>query len=281
MTQTINRKERRFSMVPILLIVLVLILLYILSIRGRRGHPGLEALRGWKYAHRGLHGGGLPENSMAAFKAAVAHGYGAELDVHLLCDGGLAVIHDSKLIRTTGVEGRVEDLTTEQLKDHHLEGTEQTIPEFTEVLKVFEGNAPLIIELKVENNNDALCETVAKVLDGYRGTYCIESFDPRAVLWFRKNRPNVIRGQLTENYFRSGDLSLPWVLRLALTHQMFNFATKPDFVAYNCRDLDAVSNTICRKLWKMQGVTWTLRTKEAFDEAVRDGWLPIFENIRP
>ena len=269
-------------MIPILLILLVLILLYILSTKGRSGQPGLEALRGWKYAHRGLHGGGLPENSMAAFRAAVAHGYGAELDVHLLSDGGLAVMHDSKLMRTTGVEGRVEDLSTNQLKQYRLEGTDQTIPEFTEVLKIFEGKAPLIIELKVANHNsDALCETVAKVLDGYRGIYCVESFDPRVVLWFQKNRPNVIRGQLTENYFRTEGVKLPWILQFALTHQMFNFATKPDFVAYNCRDLKTVSNTLARKLWKMQGVTWTLRSQEAFDEAVADGWLPIFENFKP
>lgn len=268
-------------MIPIVLILLLLVLLYILSTKGRSGHPGLEALRSWKYAHRGLHGDSLPENSLAAFKAAVDHGYGAELDVHLLADGGLAVIHDSKLARTTGKEGRVEELTTAQLAEYPLEGTNQTIPEFTEVLKIFEGKAPLIIELKVEHNNDALCETVAKVLDGYKGIYCVESFDPRAVLWFKKNRPNVIRGQLTENYFKSGDVSLPWVLRFALTHQMFHFITKPDFVAYNCRDLKTISNTLTRKLWKMQGVAWTLRSRQAYDEAVAEGWLPIFENFRP
>ena len=94
----------------------------------------------------------------------------------------------------------MEDLTTEQLSQYHLQGTEETIPNFLDVLKVFEGKAPLIVEIKVENNVDALCETVAKVLDAYQGDYCVESFDPRAVYWFKKNRPHVIRGQLTENY---------------------------------------------------------------------------------
>lgn len=254
---------------------------YVLSVRGRTGQPGLEKFRGWKYAHRGLHDENIPENSMAAFRAAVEHGYGAELDVHLLSDGGLAVIHDSRLMRTTGMEGRVEDLTTEQLSQYHLQGTEETIPNFLDVLQVFEGKAPLIIELKVENNNDALCETVAKVLDDYQGDYCVESFDPRAVHWFKKHRPHVIRGQLTENYFRSEGATLPPVLKFCLTHQIFNCATQPDFVAYNCRDYQTFSNTIVRKLWKMEGVTWTLRSEDAYDEAVEQGWIPIFEKIKP
>ena len=83
---------------------------YLLALKGRTGHPGLGELRGWNYAHRGLHGAGVPENSLAAFRAAVEHGYGAELDVHLLKDGGLAVIHDSRLERTTGKPGKVEEL---------------------------------------------------------------------------------------------------------------------------------------------------------------------------
>lgn len=262
-------------------ILLILFLIFLLMLRGRTGHPGFEKLRGWAYAHRGLHGGGLPENSMAAFRAAVDQGYGAELDVHLLADGGLAVIHDSKLIRTTGAEGRIEELTTGQLALHYLEKTGETIPKFTEVLKLFEGKAPLVIELKVEKNARALCEAVAKVLDGYRGLYCIESFHPQAVAWFRRHRPNVIRGQLSENFFRSGVEGMPAVLKFVLTNLMLNFWTRPDFVAYNCRDRKNLSNAVCRGLWKMQGAAWTLRSRSDYDAAVHDGWLPIFENFKP
>ena len=84
--------------------------LYALAVRGRTGHPGLQALKGWRYAHRGLHGNGIPENSMAAFRAALEHGFGIELDVHLLKDGTLAIMHDHDLKRTTGLEGKIEDL---------------------------------------------------------------------------------------------------------------------------------------------------------------------------
>ena len=265
-----------------LLFLIFLIILFLFSLRCRSGHPGMEALRGWSYAHRGLHGEGVPENSMAAFKAALEGGYGIELDIHLLADGNLAVIHDSLLNRTTGQPGRIEDLTTEQLKDFHLEGTEETIPEFMDVLMLYQGKAPLIVELKpADNNHAALTEAACKMLETYKGPYCLESFDPRCIIWLKKNRPDLIRGQLSENYFRSRS-DLPDWLKFCLKHNLENFLTVPDFVAYSYgHRKDTVTNDICRKLWKAQGVSWTLRSKEEYDTAVKEGWLPIFEGFRP
>ena len=95
------------------------------ALKGRTGHPGMEALKGWGYAHRGLHKEGIPENSVAAFRAALDKGYGIELDIHLMKDGNLAVIHDASLLRTAGVDVQIEDLTAEDLEDYRLEGTEE------------------------------------------------------------------------------------------------------------------------------------------------------------
>ena len=143
----------------------------------------------------------IVDNDEDGWPTALQHGYGIELDIHLLKDGNLAVIHDSLLNRTTGLPGRIEDLTTEQLKDYRLEGTDETIPEFMDVLTLYNGKAPLIVELKVSGNNYAkLTETACRMLDSYKGVYCLESFDPRCLLWLKKNRPDIIRGQLTENY---------------------------------------------------------------------------------
>ena len=262
--------------------LIVLIILFLFTLRCRSAHPGMEALKGWSYAHRGLHGNGVPENSMAAFKAALDGGYGIELDIHLLKDGNLAVIHDSLLNRTTGQPGRIEDLTTEQLKDYRLEGTEETIPEFMDVLTLYNGKAPLIVELKpADNNHAALTEAACRMLESYKGTYCLESFDPRCIAWLKKNRPQIIRGQLTENYFKSRS-DLPDYLKFLLKHNMTNFLTVPDFVAYRYADRkDTVTNDICRKLWKAQGVSWTLKTPDEYRVAVDEGWLPIFEGFRP
>ena len=112
----------------VLAALLLIAILYVLSTMGRKGHPDLPKLRGWAYAHRGLHGNGVPENSMEAFRRAKKAGYGIELDIPLMKDGNLAVIHDSLLVRTTGAEGRIEDLSTGELKHYKLEGTEETIP---------------------------------------------------------------------------------------------------------------------------------------------------------
>ena len=268
-------------MIAILIFLIFIAGLYIFSVRGRTGHPGLADLQGWSYAHRGLHDKHRPENSMSAFQAALEAGYGIELDIHLLKDGNLAVIHDSALIRTTGAAGAVEDLSTEQLSDYQLEGTAETIPTFLQVLKLFDGKAPLIVELKPHGKNYALlAETACKQLETYPGPYCIESFDPRCIHWLRKNRPGVIRGQLTEN-FLSGKSTLPWILKFLLTHQLLNFLILPDFVAYRFKDRKTVSNLLVRKLWGVQGVTWTLKNQTEHTSATAEGWLPIFEDYTP
>lgn len=268
-------------MLYILCFLLLPAILYILANRCRKGHPGLKNLQGWKYAHRGLHGQGRPENSMAAFRAALEGGYGIELDIHLLKDGNLAVIHDSLLKRTTGREGRIEDLATEDLPDYHLEGTEETIPTFRQLLDLYDGKAPLIVELKPANDNHAaLTEAACTMLESYPGVYCMESFDPRCIYWLKENRPQIIRGQLSENFLKS-DQKMSWPLRFCLTHTLGNFLTQPDFLAYKFADRKTISVWVCRNFWKPQLVTWTLKTREEFDTAAKEGWLPIFENFRP
>lgn len=261
--------------------VIVLFLLYLLSVCGRTNHPGLLALQGKVYAHRGLHDDKVPENSMEAFRRAKEAGYGVELDVHLLKDGNLAVFHDGTLVRMTGAEGFVKDLTTEQLKEYRLNGTDQTIPTFQQVLDLFDGQVPLIVELKAEGRYPELCEKTCRMLDTYKGIYCLESFDPRCIRWLRKNRPDLVRGQLCQNYFKPNKANLPWILKVLLSNQMLNFLTKPDFIAYQFRDRKHFSNILCRKFWGIQGVTWTVQSKADFDTAIKENWIVIFEGFQP
>jgi len=118
------------AIIIIIIVLLVLFWLYLLCLRCRRGKMDQAYFRQWRYAHRGLHDRekGIPENSMAAFKRAAANGFGAELDVHLMKDGKLAVIHDASLLRTAGADVEIEDLTAEALEQYPLEGTEQRVP---------------------------------------------------------------------------------------------------------------------------------------------------------
>ena len=264
---------------PVILIVFLLVFVFL--IKGRSGHPGMGALRNWKYAHRGLHGEGIPENSMAAFTAAKDAGYGMELDIHLMKDGNLAVIHDSSLKRTAGADVLIENLTLSDLNDYCLEGTQEKIPLFSNVLKMLDGKVPLIVELKSHENNYAeLCKAACDLLEQYNGVYCVESFDPRCILWLRKNHSDVIRGQLSQNYLRT-DVKLPWIMKFCLQFNLYNCVTKPDFIAFDYSARKTLSNFLCRKLWGIQGVAWTLRNREDYDTACKEGWLPIFENFKP
>ena len=265
-------------MIPILLIAL-LAALYLLSLRCRHGHKGLAALRGWKYAHRGFHDSTRPENSMSAFQSALEHGFGIELDIHLLKDGNLAVIHDSSLRRTAGAEVNIEDLTTEDLTRYQLIGSGEPIPAFSQVLELFDGKAPMIVELKTaKGNHAALAEAACRMLDAYNGPYCIESFDPRCVRWLKKHRPDIIRGQLVENFLKAKP-PVPRILQFIMTYQLANFLIQPDFVAHRFQDRKTLSNFLARKLWGAQGVSWTSRSPEHLETAVKEGYLPIFEGF--
>ena len=148
-------------------------------------------------AHRGLHGRRdiAPENSMEAFRRAVDAGYGIELDIRFSKDRQIVVFHDDTLERVCGACGRISDYTYEELQQFRLHQSEERIPLFSDVLELVGGRVPLVVELKADGNRyiPALCEDAARLLDPYPGEYCVESFHPRYVLWFRRNRPLVRR----------------------------------------------------------------------------------------
>lgn len=256
-----------------------------LLLKPRRNQPGWDRLQGVRYAHRGLHDAalGVPENSITAFRRAIERGFGAELDVHLMADGELAVVHDSDLTRVCGKQVLIEDLTVEDLPDCKLMGTGETIPLFREVLELFEGKTPLIIELKVERGNAGeLTDRVMAALEGWDGTYCIESFHPAALLRLKEKYPNVLRGQLGQNFMRGsevGNLAMP--ARFVLTHLFTTAFTRPDFIAYKWQDRREPSLRLMRALYGVHEVGWTVREKETMDELARDGVSSIFEGFVP
>lgn len=235
------------------------------------------------YAHRGYHDKpAVPENSMAAFRRAVEHGLASEIDVHLIADGSLVVFHDDDLERETGVKGSIEAYDITNLRKLRLEGTDEMIPTFDEVLDLYEDSGlALMIELKVvKGNYKALAKAVAERLDSYKGEYAVQSFDPRVLMEYRKLRPEVIRGQLSKNFVKSKE-GLPFYQVVMLTNLMLNRFTKPDFINYQFADR---GNRVLRKLVDKKGypeVTWTIRSAEDFKKAVADGCVPIFEKIDP
>ena len=258
---------------------------YGLLIKPRRNHPGWDALSGVRYAHRGLHDKrlGVPENSLSAFRRAVEHGFGAELDVHLMADGELAVIHDSSLMRVCGKPVYIEDLTAADLPDCALLGTEETVPLFQDVLDLFEGKTPLIIELKVERGNaDALTDAVMAKLKGWNGTYCIESFHPGVLLRLKRKYPEVIRGQLSENFLKDREIaSLSLPARIVLTNLLTTAVTEPDFIAYKWQDRGNPTLRLMKKVYGVHEVSWTVKDRETMTLLDKDGAISIFEGFIP
>ncbi len=264
----------------IFLIVIVLFsLFYILSLKGRLGNKDTEKFLKVRYAHRGLHKKPtVPENSMAAFRLAVEKGYGIELDVHLMADGRLAVIHDSNLKRTADTDITIEELATADLKAFNLEGTEETIPLFSDVLKLVDGKVPLLIEIKTQGNVAALTKATVEELKGYKGDYCIESFDPRSILWLKNHAPHIVRGQLTQNFIKQ-DENLSFFTRLLLTPLFLNFLNRPDFIAVKDSDRMGIQIKVCKNLWKMPIFAWTITDRKTAEVLENEGYTLIFEQF--
>ena len=171
----------------------------------------------------------------------------------------------------------------EALEQYPLEGTEQRIPLLEEVLPLFTDRAPLIVELKAERGNaEALAAAASRVLKKYKGAYCVESFDPRCLMWLWQNEPDILRGQLSENFTAHGDAQhLPGGIRWILSNQQLNVRTRPDFIAYRFEDRGNLSLRLCRGFYKVQEASWTVRDRKTMEKAEAAGNLVIFEHFDP
>jgi glycerophosphoryl diester phosphodiesterase len=157
-------------------------------------------------------------------------------------------------------------------------GTDEKIPTLEEVLKIVDGRVPLIIEYKVEKNNaNKLCRICDGILSEYKGLYCIQSFHPLAVRWYRTHRPSIVRGQLSEDFTKQ-KLNLPYFL---LSHLIGNCYASPDFISYNCKHKNELSRNICRKLYKSLSIAWTVRSEDELERISRSFDLFIFEGFLP
>ena len=268
-------------MIWVVIVLVLLAALWIYLIFPSKGSPeARKPFTGRSFAHRGLYelDQSVPENSLPAFRRAVEAGYGAELDVQMTKDGQVVVFHDDDLKRGCGVDGRICDMTLEELQQLHLFGTEERIPLFSEVLEIFGGKQPLIVELKYAPNWKPLSDATRKMLAEYPGQACIESFHPAIVRDFRLNDPKRVRGQLSQQA-RLYQNAIPGYQGFALSRLLTNVATRPDFIAY-CIGPKPLSVLVSEKLGAMK-VCWTARDADKHAEEMRKNDAVIFEGYRP
>ncbi len=269
-------------MLIVLFAVIILFVIYLFLIAPRvLCRPDMSPFYKYYFAHRGLHDNAseAPENSMAAFRKAVEAGYGLELDVQLTKDDVPVVFHDYTLERMCGKPGKVRDYTYEELQQFPLLQSRERIPQFENVLDMVDGRTPLIVELKIESTDLALCPIADTFLAKYKGFYCVESFNPLGLLWYRRHRKNVVRGQLSNAFLR--EEAYDGFLYYFLQNLLLNFVGRPDFIAYNHEYPGTLSRRICCELFGAVSVGWTIRSKEELEQAKKHFKIYIFEGFHP
>lgn len=252
-----------------------------------------------------------PENSLAAFAAAAEAGYGIELDVQLTLDNKAVVCHDPDLLRVAGDPRNIRDLTYDELvrircsprrlrcrvspllpgatenpplvttPSQAPAGYYQHVPLLEDVLRVVDGRVPIIVEFKFENyrtwddRDEELMQTAAALLDAYQGLYVVESFNPAAMNWYKREHPDVCRGQLAEDTEFTKNPVLWMAGKL-----MFNEISRPDFVAYDFRNGNGAMLRFVRRMGAM-AVAWAVRTSDElagaqpyFDRFIFEAFVP-------
>ena len=231
----------------------------------------LAAFLACAYAHRGLHDTAVPENSLAAFRAAIAAGLGIECDIRKSSDGRAMVFHDADLERLTGRAGTVAASSVGELTATTLAGSDETIPTLRDALDLVAGQVPLLLEVKSDDRRpiDALCRAVRRDLEGYCGPVAVMSFDPRVPRWFAEREPHVPRG-LVVTQQNSRTLIAGLKRKLSVSH------ARPDFLALDIRDLP--SGLARRQATKGRALfTWTVRSSAQVETARQSGAIPILE----
>ena len=260
-------------------------------------------------AHRGLHDETIPENSLAAFQAAVDAGYAIECDVRLSADGVPVVFHDRELARLTVATGPVGDVPWSKLRELTLDGTTERIPRLETVLEIVDGQVPLLVEVKNRSTSvGPLEDRVVEALDDYVGTVgdrppvaeqsstgdrpsvaeqsfgagrslvAIQSFNPRTLSYVRSRRPSWPRGQLSAADLR--DVPVPRYQSWLLERLLLTWWSRPSFVAYRHTDLPYWPVTLHRRAG-CPVLAWTVRSEDEHEAVATHADNVIFEEYRP
>jgi len=263
--------------------IALLMIMVIYGVAPGKMSPDAKSKAGYFFglncAHRGLHckDQKTPENSLPAFAAAKEHGYGVELDVRLTKDEQIVVFHDDDLMRVCGVDKPVNSLDYDELSGLTLFDSGERIPLLTEALEVL-GDTPLIVELKSDRINIAkLCENTLDILRKYGKTWCIESFDPNVGAWFKKNAPDVLRGQLSSIPDKLESVSR--LVAFLLGNLLTNFLSRPHFIAYS-KDPHPPVVRFCMLMDPMK-VIWTVHPDDDIKRCEKDNDVIIFEHYTP
>ncbi|MGX8775060.1 MAG: glycerophosphodiester phosphodiesterase family protein [Bacillota bacterium] len=269
---------------PAVIALIVILAIYLfLVFPGQSTEEARKPFVHRNFAHRGLYDNekGVPENSLAAFRAAMEAGYGCELDVQFTKDKKLIVFHDNDYKRACGVDRPVWELTFDEARELRLFGTDERVPTFREVLDAVDGRNPLIVEIKAEGLNmewyTQVCEAVKAELADYSGEWCLESFHPLVVRWAWKNMPSVTRGLLVGGPAKRGE-DMSFLLN-CIALLLADFTCRPQFIAYNHHFRNR-SLKLVKKLGAFS-VMWTVGNEKDHEVLENEEDVLIFEHYLP
>ena len=223
------------------------------------------------FAHRALHGPGRPENSTEAIAAAIAAGYGIEVDVQLSADAQAMVFHDYGLARLTGVSGTVQTSTAAQLTGHGLLGGASGAPSLPQVLDQVAGRVPLVVEIKDQDgamgpNVGPLEAQVAQALAAYEGPVAVMSFNPHAVAEMARIAPQIPRGLVSDDYSDEDWPTIPRARRAELRRIPDFDRVGASFISHNQSQLSSPA-VAALKARDVPILCWTVRSPEQEAEA--------------
>lgn len=266
---------KKAAIVIVCLVVVIAGTALFLKMPGASATEQLKPFMKQPIAHRGYFNNesAAPENSLAAFQQAIDHGYAIELDTQVTADGTVVVLHDKSLLRSSGIDRNVEDMTDAELAKCRLFGTDQKVPTLKEALDLINGQVPLLVEIKGEAGDDvaAISAATAKLLDKYDGVYVVQSFNPFALQWFKDNRPDVPRGILTKDFIADGE-GQSFVNRVALTGMYTNVVARPNFISYELKSDGQSTFEAMQAFTDLPCFAWTLKSQEELDKAKAAGF---------
>lgn len=233
-------------------------------------------LKGAVYAHRGVHGAQVDENSTGAFALAIERGLGIECDVRLSRDGRAIVFHDADLARLTGQARRLDQLNVAEVTALRLTLSGEAVPTLRDLLGQVAGRVPLLIEVKSDRDRPSgapsirdLCKAVRRDLEGYQGPVAVMSFDPRVGAWFARKAPNVPRGLVVTEHGRRTFSGL-------VKRHVSLWKARAQFLAYDVRDLPSAFAEAQRKRG-LPLLTWTVASPALRQRAAEHADAPIAE----
>ena len=235
--------------------------------------PLPDSFRTIPICHRGYHdrARGIIENTASAFRAAIAAGYGIELDVQRSADDVPVVFHDDVLSSLTAQSGDLRGFSAAELGRIRLRGSTDMIPTLQEVLALVAGQVPLLIEIKenwntMENTDGKLEKAVASLLADYLGPVAVMAFNPHCIAHMARVAPGVPRGLTTEAYDPALNAPIPAEVCDRLREIPDYDRTQSSFISHQASDL---ARPRVAEL-KAQGASilcWTIRSPKAEVEA--------------